>query len=77
MIEVTLLALGIDLARKRIGPTVIVPVIHMETQREDIRTPRQFTQQLVGARTGRAALGGEQFHDRQLVLCDGLRRNTQ
>jgi hypothetical protein len=56
----------------RVFPAESVPVIDMEGQRQHIGTVRELGEQLIGRRTGRAALRGEKLdHDRTLT---GLRR---
>jgi hypothetical protein len=58
---ITVLALGRLAAGKRILPAEPIPVVDMERQCQHIGTAREFGQQRVGRRTGRATLGGKKL----------------
>ena len=59
------LAFGMDLVRKRVASAHEVPVPNMETQRDDVGIVRQLAEKFIRFRTGRAALRGEEFDDRE------------
>ena len=49
--------------RQRVLPAEIIPIIDRETERNQARVLAEVAEQLVGRRTGRAALAGEQLDD--------------
>lgn len=64
LFQIALLTLGKYLVRKRVHPANIVPVIHVETQRQYTGLFPQFGQQLVSCRARRTTLRPEELDDR-------------
>ena len=57
------LPVGRSRVRQRVLPAEIIPVADVKAERDHVAAPRQFAQQPVGRRAGRAALRGEQLDD--------------
>ena len=63
-VGISALTIGVAVQRQRVLPAQIIPIVDGQAQRDQRRIARQLAEQLVGGRTGRAALAGEQFDDR-------------
>ena len=64
--------MALTLCMRRLGqgvfPAQVIPIIHIESQRDKIITGGQFAQKAVRRRTGVAALGGVKLHH-HLATC--------
>ncbi len=59
--RISALALGEGVAGEGVAPAEIVPVVDRQAERDDVPALRQLAQNLVGRRTARATLAGEQL----------------
>src|SRR5581483_7240299 len=65
--RIGLLARGETRIGERILPAEIIPVVYRHAERDDRGILGEFADDLVGGRTGRAALRGEQLHHRARI----------